>query len=134
MKKKIFNPEKSPVLSKSADKSNVGKVYRGETKYIDREPKKQRNYVVVGESFPHFRKYKKANHPALIVGEIEPDEYKYRKVMHTERDGRHINEKVDPNPDPTDKRPMYIAHRIRHDKKKFFGKKYPWKYPPKNKG
>lgn len=26
---------------------NVGKVYRGETKYIDREPKKQRNYVVV---------------------------------------------------------------------------------------
>lgn len=50
MKKKIFNPEKSPVLSKSADKSNVGKVYRGETKYIDREPKKQRNYVVVGEN------------------------------------------------------------------------------------
>ncbi len=29
------------------EKSYVGKVYRGETKYIDTEPKKQRNYVVV---------------------------------------------------------------------------------------
>lgn len=28
---------------------HVGKVYRGETKYIDREPKKQRDYVVVRE-------------------------------------------------------------------------------------
>ncbi|MCM1367560.1 MAG: hypothetical protein NC184_01950 [Roseburia sp.] len=33
-----------------ADKENkVGKVYRGETKYIDVEPKKQRDYVVVRE-------------------------------------------------------------------------------------
>ena len=31
-------------------KSNVGKVYRGETKYIDRETKKQRNYVVVRDN------------------------------------------------------------------------------------
>lgn len=30
--------------------SNVGKVYRGETKYIDREPKKQRDYVVVRDN------------------------------------------------------------------------------------
>ena len=30
---------------KKAD--NVGKVYRGRTKYIDREPKLERNYVVV---------------------------------------------------------------------------------------
>ena len=29
--------------------NNVGKVYRGETKYIDVEPKKQRDYVVVKE-------------------------------------------------------------------------------------
>ncbi len=27
--------------------TNVGKVYRGRTKYIDKEPKKERNYVVV---------------------------------------------------------------------------------------
>ena len=27
-----------------------------------------------------------------------------------------------------DKEPMYIAKRVRHDKKKYFGKKYPWKY------
>lgn len=32
---------------RNGDKRNVGKVYRGETKYIDKEPKKQRNYVVV---------------------------------------------------------------------------------------
>lgn len=37
-------------LSKqAAPPSSVGKVYRGETKYIDPEPKKQRNYVVVRE-------------------------------------------------------------------------------------
>lgn len=27
--------------------NHIGKVYRGETKYIDKEPKKQRDYVVV---------------------------------------------------------------------------------------
>lgn len=32
------------------EKRCVGKVYRGETKYIDREPKKQRDYVVVRET------------------------------------------------------------------------------------
>lgn len=30
--------------------SNVGKVFRGETKYIDRETKKQRDYVVIRDS------------------------------------------------------------------------------------
>lgn len=30
--------------------SRVGKVYRGETKYIDTEPKKQRDYVVVRDT------------------------------------------------------------------------------------
>lgn len=80
------------------------------------------------EKFPHFRHYLKANHPALIVAEHSETEYKYRKVMHSERDGRHLNEKVYPNPNKRDKEPMYIAKRIRHDKKKYFGKKYPWKY------
>lgn len=36
--------------SKQAAPSAVGKIYRGETKYIDREPKKQRNYVVVRDT------------------------------------------------------------------------------------
>lgn len=36
--------EKKTTLKKE---SNVGKVYRGRTKYIDKETKKERNYVVV---------------------------------------------------------------------------------------
>ncbi len=32
------------------EKSRVGNVYRGETKYIDKEPKKQRDYVVVRDN------------------------------------------------------------------------------------
>ena len=75
----------------------------------------------------HFRYYLKGRHPALIIAE-EKDEYKFRKVMHSERDGRHLNEKVYPNPNPKDKNPMYIAKRKRHDKKKYFSYKYPWKY------
>ena len=37
-------------MARRNDKKNVGKVFRVETKYIDREPKKQRNYVVVDEN------------------------------------------------------------------------------------
>lgn len=74
----------------------------------------------------------KSKHPALIVDEHSEKEYKYRKVMHNERDGRHLNEKVYPNPDKSDSRPMYIAKRKRHDSKENFSKwKYPWKYPKK---
>ena len=84
------------------------------------------------EVFPHFRIYLKSNHPALIVGEQPVDEYRYRKVMHSEKDGRHVNEKVDPNPNPKDNRPMYIGKRVRHDKKKnFSNNSLPWKYPNK---
>ena len=79
-------------------------------------------------TYPHFRYYKKANHPALIVGEKSVDEYNFRKVMHSEKDGKKRNEKVYPNPNPKDKNPMYIGKRIRHDNKKFFGKKLSWKY------
>ena len=82
------------------------------------------------EKYPHFRRHKKSNHPALVIGEHSADEYKYRKVTHSEKEGKKNNEKVDPNPNPLDKRPMYIVKRKRRDKKKFFGKKYPWKYPP----
>ena len=83
------------------------------------------------ETYPHFRHYLKSNHPALIVGELEPDEYKYHKVTHSEREGRHLNQKVYPNPDPKDSNPMYIVKRQRHDKKKHFGKRLPWKPPKK---
>ena len=54
--------------------------------------------------------------------------------MHSEKDGKRSNEKVYPNPDPSDKKPMYIGKRIRHDKKKNFeDKPLPWKYPNKKK-
>lgn len=86
----------------------------------------------VREEYPHFRHYKKSGHPALIVSEHSTSEYKYRKVTHSERDGRHLNEKVFPNPDKRDKRPMYIAKRVRHDVKDNFSKwKYPWRYHKK---
>lgn len=81
---------------------------------------------------PHFRWYRAGRHPALIVGEQPVEEYQFRKVMHGEKDGRHLNEKVYPNPNPVDKKPMYIGKRVRHDKKsKFSSWMYPWKYPKK---
>ena len=84
--------------------------------------------------YPHFRYYKKSGHPALITAEHSKDEYKYRKVMHSEKDGRHFNEKVYPNPDPRDRNPMYIAKRVRHDRKTAFeSQALPWKYPRKKK-
>ncbi len=82
--------------------------------------------------YPHFRYYKKSKHPALIVGEQPIEEYRYRKVMHGEKDGRHTNEKVYPNPNPKDTEPMYIGKRERHDKKKNFNETpLPWEYPKK---
>ncbi len=65
-------------------KSNVGKVYRGETKYIDKETKKQRDYVVVKErdknvtvaklkSIKQFDENGKNADPALV--EINHERY-----------------------------------------------------------
>lgn len=52
--------------------------------------------------------------------------------MHGERDGDRLNEKIEPNPNPKDKRPMYIGKRVRHDKKFNFEEIIlPWKYPKK---
>lgn len=88
--------------------------------------------VHVSAPYPHFRYYKKNSHPALIVGEQPVEEYQYRKVMHAERDGGRTNERLDPNPNPKDSRPMYIGKRIRHDKKtNFENNPLPWKYPQK---
>ena len=84
------------------------------------------------ETFPHFRYYRKSKHPALIIGEQPVDEYKFRKVTHSEREGGRPNEKVYPNPNPKDSKPMYIGKRVRHDKKtQFESYKLPWKYPKK---
>lgn len=83
-------------------------------------------------AYPHFRYYKKSGHPALILGEEPIDEYKYRKVMHSEKDGSRNNEKLIPNPDKRDNKPMYIGKRVRHDKKENFeNRPLPWKYPKK---
>lgn len=83
----------------------------------------------ISAPYPHFRYYKKSKHPALIVGEQPIEEYRYRKVMHGKYDGRHINEEIYPNPKPDDNGPMYIAKRVRHDKKSNFeDKPLSWKY------
>ena len=81
------------------------------------------------ETYPHFRRYLKSQHPAMIVGERSKTEYNYRKVMHSEKDGKRKNERVYPNPNKRDSDPMYIGKRVRYDNKKYFSKwKYPWKY------
>jgi len=83
-------------------------------------------------TYPHFRYYRKSKHPALITEERSQDEYNYRKVMHSEKDGKRRNEKIYPNPNPRDKKPMYIGKRVRHDKKEYFeSKPLPWKYSKK---
>ena len=85
--------------------------------------------------YPHFRYYKKSGHPALIVGEQKrndgEDEYRYKKATHQPKEGRHNNDKIEPNPNPKDPEPMYIVRRERHDiKENFENKPLPWK-PPK---
>ena len=108
--------------------------------YAEKSAKEKRR---IEAAYSHFRFYRKSKHPALIVGEQkgtkqtvqgvkEVDEYRYRKVMHGEKDGRHLNEVVYPNPNPKDDKPMYIAKRVRHDdKENFENAPLPWKNPKK---
>ena len=61
---------------------NVGKVYRGTTKYIDKEPKKERNYLVVRDngrnvSVAKLKSVKKENDSALF--EINHKKYGLEK-------------------------------------------------------
>ena len=63
-------------------KGNIGKVYRGETKYIDPETKKQRNYVVVRDngkavSVAKLKSIKKERDSALM--EIDYKKYGLKK-------------------------------------------------------
>lgn len=65
-----------------ANKSNVGKVYRGETKYIDLETKKQRNYVVVRDngknvSVAKLKSFKNVIDPSLY--ELNMKKYGFKK-------------------------------------------------------
>lgn len=82
--------------------------------------------------FPHFRIYKKSNHPALIVAEAKIKENKdgflYRKASHSSKMTKRACEKVYPNPNPKDKTPMFIEKRKRKDFKTMFGPKLNWKY------
>lgn len=83
------------------------------------------------ETYPHFRRYNKSGHPALILDE-ENDDYLFRRVTSSEKSGHHKNEMVFPNPDKRRSTPMYIVKNRQKDKKKYFSKKkYPWKYPNK---
>lgn len=124
--------EKAGCQEKAAGKEYIAKRQK---KYVSKH-----TTTPIGDSkpekFPHFRYYRKSGHPALITAEYSEKEYKYRKVMHGDRDGRNgrTNEKVFPNPDPNETEPMYIAKRVRHDKKNAFEPFIlPWKYPSKKK-
>ena len=147
MSKQKKNAKKPAARKPAAGKNKTIKSQRQTAANPTKKPGKpagQKVKTAEKENFSHFRYHKKTRHPALVVGEQksrktdrqgkerETDEYKYRKVMHSERDGRHLNEKITPNPNPQDPEPMYIGKRVRHDEKKNFGEKYPWKYPKKD--
>ncbi len=87
--------------------------------------------------FPHFRIYKKNNHPALIVSNAkqkkDEDSFLYRKASHSSKFTKRGYEKVYPNPNPKDSRPMYIEKKKRVDFKRKFGPILPWNYLQKNK-
>lgn len=122
--------KKKPAASKAAGKKKSVKPQRQIAAKLAKKPGKpagQKVKTAEKENFPHFRKHNTSNHPALITGEHSEKEYDYRKVMHGEKDGRHRNEKVSPNPNPKDPKPMYIGKRERHDEKNKFGEKLPWK-------
>lgn len=94
---------------------------------------KKKRAPPVKETYPHFRKYFKSNHPALITKDCG-DDYEFRRVTSAEFSGHHKNEKVFPNPDQSRKTPMYIVKAKQKDNKKRFSLwKYPWSYEKKKK-
>ena len=107
-------------MSKRKNLSKKLQQKREENKRVDIVYKKDEE-----STYPHFRFYFKSKHPAMITAEHSKDEWQYRKVMHSDRDGRHLNETFDPNPDSSDKEPMHVARRKRHDRKDNFSK---WQY------
>ena len=90
----------------------------------------RRSYAIKNAKikFPHFRKYFKSQHPALILDEHGVN-YSFRRVTSSRFSGHHLNEEVNPNPDIKRSEPMYIVKRIEEDNKKRFSIwKYPWEY------
>ena len=70
----------------------------------------------------HFRIYLVSKHPAYIIDE-EGDYYYFHRVTSSPKSGHHKNWKIEPNPDPNRKTPMYIIKMEQKDKKGRFGKK-----------
>ncbi len=104
------------------NKDKKKKVYYSSSKYIEFDKPNEK------QKYPHFRKYKKSGHPAMITSEYSKDEWNYKKVMHSQRDGRHLNDTIIPNPNSLDKEPMHVTKRIRHDQKHNFSNwRYKWK-------
>ena len=87
------------------------------------------------EEFPHFRIYKKSKHPVLIVDHAtikkEKDGFLYKKASHSSGLTKRGFSVITPNPDPKDKKPMFIENRRRKDFKHKFGPRLPWKSPKK---
>lgn len=89
---------------------------------------------VYTSEYPHFRNYKKSQHPALILELTKHNKtklpvYAYRDVTHSMVKSY---DEIVPNPDPTDPKPMRINRRIRFDvPDNFSNKPLPWKYPKK---
>lgn len=82
--------------------------------------------------YPHFRRYKRSKHPALILSSAKKttnnDSYLYRKTSHSPKLTSRGYEKVYPNPNPKDPNPMYIENKKRVDYKNQFGPDLGWKY------
>ena len=73
----------------------------------------------------HFRIYKKSGHPAYIV-DAEGKYYYFHRVTSSPKSGHHSNWKIEPNPDPRRKTPMYIVHNEEKDLKVCFEEKLPF--------
>ena len=65
----------------------------------------------------HFRIYFTSKHPAFIVGETKKHFF-FHRVTSSPKSGHHSNWKIEPNPDPKRKNPMYIVHQEEKDIKK----------------
>jgi len=69
----------------------------------------------------HFRIYFKSGHPAYIIDE-EGNYYYFHRVTSSPKSGHHSNWKIEPNPNPNKKTPMYIVKTEEKDKKGRFSK------------
>lgn len=75
------------------------------------------------------------NHPTLVIDEEKVLDkqcnqltggYVHREVTHTKN---RITEEITPNPDPTDRRPMYLKSPEKHPETLFKPLNHKWKIP-----